>query len=206
MITRRNFLKNTALGIAGAAIPLAALEIVDPKKLFAQEAAETTSGAMGVPGRHVQVRRLRVLRQGLQAGKRSPLRRQRHQDLGGALRSHQGREDVTPTHPRAHGTASLTAKIDHERGRDQGHHATRTSKRRSSFRSSATSAKIRPACRSARWGPPTRRRTASCWWTGPGASAAGTASWAVPTACGSSTRSITRRRNAISAITGSPRA
>ena len=43
MITRRDFFKKTALGIAGAALPLAALEIVDPKKLFAEVAAETTS-------------------------------------------------------------------------------------------------------------------------------------------------------------------
>ena len=40
MISRRNFLKNTALGIAGAALPLAAFEIVDPKKLMAQEAKD----------------------------------------------------------------------------------------------------------------------------------------------------------------------
>jgi Fe-S-cluster-containing dehydrogenase component len=37
MISRRNFLKNTALGIAGGALSLAAFEIVDPKKLMAQE-------------------------------------------------------------------------------------------------------------------------------------------------------------------------
>ena len=36
MITRRNFLKNTALGIAGASLPWRILEIVDPKKLLAQ--------------------------------------------------------------------------------------------------------------------------------------------------------------------------
>ena len=42
MITRRNFLKNTVIGIAGAALPLAAFEIMDPRKLFAHEAAERT--------------------------------------------------------------------------------------------------------------------------------------------------------------------
>jgi Fe-S-cluster-containing dehydrogenase component len=40
MISRRNFLKNTALGLAGAALPLAAFEIVDPKKLMGQEASD----------------------------------------------------------------------------------------------------------------------------------------------------------------------
>jgi tetrathionate reductase subunit B len=40
MITRRNFLKKTVLGLAGAALPLAALEIVDHKKLLASVAAE----------------------------------------------------------------------------------------------------------------------------------------------------------------------
>lgn len=40
MITRRNFLKNAATGIAAASIPLAALEIVDPKKLMAMEAGD----------------------------------------------------------------------------------------------------------------------------------------------------------------------
>lgn len=43
MISRRNFLKKTALGLAGAALPLAALELVDPGKLFAQVAAEKTA-------------------------------------------------------------------------------------------------------------------------------------------------------------------
>jgi len=42
MITRREFLKNTVIGIAAATVPLAAVEIIDPKKLFAQEAAEKT--------------------------------------------------------------------------------------------------------------------------------------------------------------------
>jgi len=40
MISRRKFLKNAALGIAGMSIPLAALEIIDPKKLFAEVAAD----------------------------------------------------------------------------------------------------------------------------------------------------------------------
>ena len=42
MISRRNFLKNTALGIAGGALSLAAFEIVDPKKLMAMEAADNS--------------------------------------------------------------------------------------------------------------------------------------------------------------------
>jgi len=40
MITRRNFLKNTALGIAGGALTLSAFKIVDPKELMAKEAAD----------------------------------------------------------------------------------------------------------------------------------------------------------------------
>ncbi len=39
MITRRDFLKNSVMTIAGVALPLAAFEIIDPKKLLAQEAA-----------------------------------------------------------------------------------------------------------------------------------------------------------------------
>ena len=39
MITRRNFLKNSVLTIAGAALPLAAFEMIYPKKLMALEAA-----------------------------------------------------------------------------------------------------------------------------------------------------------------------
>ncbi len=39
MITRRDFLKNSVLTVAGAALPLAAFEIIDPKKLMALEAA-----------------------------------------------------------------------------------------------------------------------------------------------------------------------
>src|SRR4030067_1993087 len=38
MINRRDFLKNTIKGIAGIALPLAAFEIVNPKKLFADKA------------------------------------------------------------------------------------------------------------------------------------------------------------------------
>ena len=37
MINRRDFLKNTVKGIAGIALPLAAFEIVNPKKLFADK-------------------------------------------------------------------------------------------------------------------------------------------------------------------------
>jgi Fe-S-cluster-containing dehydrogenase component len=40
MITRRKFLKNTALGLAGMTLPLAALKIIDPKALMASEAAD----------------------------------------------------------------------------------------------------------------------------------------------------------------------
>ncbi len=40
MITRRNFLKNSIITVAGAALPLAAFRIIDPKKLTAQEAAD----------------------------------------------------------------------------------------------------------------------------------------------------------------------
>jgi len=43
MITRRNFLKNTALGLTGLALPFAAFEIIDPKKLMAQEAADKSA-------------------------------------------------------------------------------------------------------------------------------------------------------------------
>jgi tetrathionate reductase subunit B len=42
MISRRNFLKNTAAGIAGTALSLAAFEIIDPKKLMAEEAKDKT--------------------------------------------------------------------------------------------------------------------------------------------------------------------
>lgn len=40
MITRRNFLKYTIRGAAGLAVPLAALEIVDPKKLLADNKSD----------------------------------------------------------------------------------------------------------------------------------------------------------------------
>jgi tetrathionate reductase subunit B len=40
MITRRDFFKKTITGIAGIALPLAAFEIIDPKKLMAVEAAD----------------------------------------------------------------------------------------------------------------------------------------------------------------------
>ena len=39
MITRRKFLINTVTGIAALSLPLAAFEIIDPKKLMADEAA-----------------------------------------------------------------------------------------------------------------------------------------------------------------------
>lgn len=40
MISRRKFLKKTAMGIAGMGISLSALEIIDPNKLFAEVAAD----------------------------------------------------------------------------------------------------------------------------------------------------------------------
>jgi Fe-S-cluster-containing dehydrogenase component len=43
MITRRDFLKNTVITIAGATIPLAALEFIDGKKLLAMEAADKST-------------------------------------------------------------------------------------------------------------------------------------------------------------------
>ncbi|HTP04564.1 MAG TPA: 4Fe-4S dicluster domain-containing protein [Nitrospirota bacterium] len=48
MITRRNFLKKTALGIAGATLPLAALKIIDAKKLLAEAAADKSSAVRWV--------------------------------------------------------------------------------------------------------------------------------------------------------------
>ncbi len=43
MITRREFVKKSILTVAGATIPLAALKIIDGKKLLAQEAADKSS-------------------------------------------------------------------------------------------------------------------------------------------------------------------
>jgi len=40
MITRRDFLKKSVTGIAALSLPLAAFEIIDPKKLMASEAAD----------------------------------------------------------------------------------------------------------------------------------------------------------------------
>lgn len=41
MITRRDFLKNTAKGLAGLALPIAAIEIINPKKLLASKDDKT---------------------------------------------------------------------------------------------------------------------------------------------------------------------
>ena len=40
MITRRKFLKRAALGLTGMTLPLTAFEMIDPKKLLAQEASD----------------------------------------------------------------------------------------------------------------------------------------------------------------------
>ena len=42
MITRRKFLKTTALGLGGMVLPLAAFEFIDPRKLMALEAADAS--------------------------------------------------------------------------------------------------------------------------------------------------------------------
>ena len=42
MITRRKFLKNMTLGLTGVALPLAAFEIIDFRKLMAQEASDNS--------------------------------------------------------------------------------------------------------------------------------------------------------------------
>jgi tetrathionate reductase subunit B len=47
MITRRDFLKKTVITAAGVALPLAAFEIIDPKKLLAQEASDNTNVRWG---------------------------------------------------------------------------------------------------------------------------------------------------------------
>ncbi len=205
MITRRNFLKNTALGIAGAALPLAALEIVDPKKLFAQVAAETTSVRWVF-----LVDTYKCVGCGL-CVKACKLENEMPYDAN-VTRTWVERYVLTKEGkfyadtPKGARDGFTTAKIDLGDGKGSRTSAVRASKRRSLCRSSATSAKIRPASRSARGRHLPGRRTASCSSTGPGASAAATASWAAPMASGSSTRYITRQRNAISATTGSPRA
>jgi tetrathionate reductase subunit B len=47
MITRRRFLKNTALGIAGMTLPLTAFKIIDPRKLLASEASDNVKVRWG---------------------------------------------------------------------------------------------------------------------------------------------------------------
>ena len=61
-------------------------------------------------------------------------------------------------------------------------------------RSSATTARTRPACRCARSARPSRPRTASCWWTRSAASAAATASRPARTARATCIRSDEDRR------------
>ena len=45
---RRDFLKSTIIAVAGAAVPLAALELVNPKKVF----AENPEPPLGLPRGH----------------------------------------------------------------------------------------------------------------------------------------------------------
>ncbi len=42
MMTRRKFLESTALGLTGMALPFAAFKIIDPRKLMAREASDTS--------------------------------------------------------------------------------------------------------------------------------------------------------------------
>ena len=203
VISRRDFLKKTTIAVAGVLVPVAAFEILRPDAGTGHE--DRRSGAMGVRRRYLQVRRLRVLREGLQARERGPLRRQRLAHLGGAIRADQGRRipcrfsDGRPRRlHRSRLSTSTRAALSPSR--------LKTSTRPSSSRSSATSARSRRACRSARSAPPSGPPTVSFSSTGPGASAAATASWPARTAPGSSIRSTTRPRSARSATTASPRA
>ena len=204
MINRRDFCKKSVLLFGTLAVPLAAFELFDPKTLLAEK-NEGKGRALGIPGGHGQMRRLRVLRQGVQDRERGPLRRQCHPDLGGALRRHQGRQDPHRLPQGGAGRLHDSKRSIIGEGKFKEIKNRRISTRPSSSRSSATSATTRPASRSARSAPPTRPTTAWCWWTAPGASAAATASWAAPTGSGSSIRSTTWRKNAPSATTASPR-
>ncbi len=205
MITRRNFLKTTAAGVAGIALPLAAFEIVDPKKLMAEEAKDKAKVRWVFLVDTYKCVGCGLCVKACKAGERSSLRCERNADLGRAVRDHQGRQGPMPTHPRGLGTV-LRPRRSTSAWASSRTSTKRTSIRPSSCPSCATSARILPACRSARSARRIRRATASCWWTGTGASAADTASWAVPMACGSSTRSIILPRNATSAIIASRKA
>ena len=115
--------------------------------------------------RHRQVHRLRSLRRRLQGGERRPARRRPLPLPGSSATSSQTTARSTVDSP--NGGIDGFPPLD-ERKRRAAH--------RSSFPSSATTAPTRPACRSARSGPPSPRVTASCWWTRTTASAAATAS------------------------------
>ena len=198
-MSRRDFLKKTALVLGGVMVPVTALEILKPERLQALRADEAMRWGFlvdtykcvgcgfcvkacklenGVPY-DADVTRTWVERYVLT------------KDGAFHADSPWARATASPL-PSSTSTRAVISPSNPSR-----------STRRSSSPSSATSAPIRPACRSARSAPPTRPLTASSWSTGPGASAAATASWPARTAPGSSIRRITRRRSARSAITAS---
>ena len=122
---------------------------------------------VGHAHRYRQVHRLRQLRPRLLQGKQRPRRLLPH--LGRALRDPRRTSSPQVDSPNgAHGRLPASRR--------------QPTSRASSSPSSATTASIPPACRSARWAPPSSAPTAWCWWTRTTASAAATACRPAPTA------------------------
>ncbi len=195
-MNKREFLKDAILFFPAAAT----LQALAPDGRGEGGAREDAAGLRRDPAlvrhghRRRQVHRLQPLRRGLQGGERRAGRAVLLPHLDRALRDPPERRDDRRVHQHARGAAGAGGA----RGPDRRAHVLRA-------RSSATSARTRPACRCARSARPSRRRTAWCWWTRSAASAAATASRPARTARATSTRRRGRPTSARSATTASPK-
>ncbi len=156
MMTRRDFLKKTAIVAGGMLIPVSALEVLSPQRL---EALDKDSGVRW--GFLVDTERCVGCGFCVKACKLE-------NDVpyeANASRTWVERYVVTKDgqvhadSPKAARDGFITPDIDQNESGMLAHRARRPSTRPSSSRSSATSATTRPACRCARWAPPTSHPT-----------------------------------------------
>ena len=200
MINRREFLKNTVKGIAGLAVPLAAIEIINPGKILAAKSSEKS-----------KVRWVFLVDTYKCVGCGLCVKACKNENEipydANVTRTWVERYVLTKEgrlfadSPKGARDGFITTKIDLGLGNFQDIKK-RILRKHSLSPNSATSARIRLAYRYVRWAQPIKPLTGLSSWTGPGASAAGIASWHVLTESDFSTRNIIRLRNAISATTG----